>query len=288
MRRLFEPVHQLQSGFWWDYKVCVERNYKGYYHWHQCCEFMLVHEGKGTVVVDQKTYEIKRGMFFLFEPYQLHQVYAEVSPEQPYVRSIFYADPVLVEECLRSFPALGGRFEQALDSSGEAHVYGLTASATAALEEVYGRYNVSAQGSAADRMEAVSLLLIQLFCWLPEEMLHDSARKKHVKRPLRYAEIVMRWIEEHYAEEAVMEQLAATTHLTPNYLSRVFRQETGSSITDYLIARRIRQACRLLETTDLSVEHIGQQLGYANTSYFIHLFKKETGLTPLKYRRSYL
>ncbi|WP_018752025.1 AraC family transcriptional regulator [Paenibacillus sanguinis] len=285
MKRLFEPVKRLQSGFWWDYKVNIERDYKGYYHWHQCCEFMLVHKGKGTVVVNQQTYEIKPGMLFLFEPYQLHQVYAEVSSEQVYVRSIFYADAQRVRACLLPFPALKGRFDHMLTAAGTSHVYELGASAMLALEEIYERYNTSSQGGAVDHAEAVALLLIQLFYWLPEDTLHSDSREERTKRPLRYAEIVMNWIEEHYAEEAIMERLAKETHLTPNYLSRVFRQETGNSITSYLIARRIGQACRLLETTDLAVEQIGQKVGYANSSYFIHLFKSETGLTPLKYRR---
>jgi YesN/AraC family two-component response regulator len=98
----------------------------------------------------------------------------------------------------------------------------------------------------------------------------------------------MRWIEEHYREEISLETLAEETHLSKFYVSRIFREETGSSITDYLTARRIKQACRLLQTTDLSVEQIGIRVGYPNASYFIQLFKKVVGVTPLKYRNKYV
>ena len=286
MKRLFEPVQRLQYGLWWDYNICIEQDYKGYYHWHQCCEFILVHEGQGTVVVGQRTYEIKRGMLFLFEPHQLHQVYADVSAENPYIRSIFYADSWIVGQCLRLFPGLAEQFTSLLAASGEAHVYEMNTQAMAALEEIYARYNSVWQNSTGKNKEAMELLLIQLFCWLPQLSLSDDAEDQRSKRPGRYSEMVMRWIEEHYAEEGLMERLAEAMHLTPNYLSRVFRQETGRRITDYLIAKRIRKACWLLETTDVPVEHIGQHIGYANTSYFIHLFKRETGKTPLKYRRA--
>jgi len=67
-------------------------------------------------------------------------------------------------------------------------------------------------------------------------------------------------------------------------VSRIFRQETGSSITDYLTARRIKQACRLLQTTSLPVDRVGIEVGLPNMSYFIQLFKKVTGVTPLKFR----
>lgn len=288
MKRLFEPVQRLQSGFWWDYNICIEQNYKGYYHWHQCCEFILVHEGQGTVVVGQRTYEIKRGMLFLFEPYQLHQVYADVSAEKPYIRSIFYVDSLIVEECLRLFPSLGEQFANILAASGKAHVYEMNTQIMVALEEVYVRYDSVWRNSMGENKEAMELLLIQLFCWLPHQSFCDDSEEQRFKRPVRYSEMVMHWMEDHYAEEGLMERLSEATHLTPNYLSRVFRQETGSSITDYLIAKRIRKACWLLETTDVTVEQIGQQIGYANTSYFIHLFKRETGKTPLKYRHATL
>ncbi|MNI97083.1 Arabinose operon regulatory protein [compost metagenome] len=75
-------------------------------------------------------------------------------------------------------------------------------------------------------------------------------------------------------------------HLSKSYVSRIFHQETGSRLVDYLTARRIKQACRLLSTTDLPVERIGITVGFPNASYFNQLFKKSLGTTPLKYRKS--
>ncbi|WP_284638436.1 AraC family transcriptional regulator [Paenibacillus silviterrae] len=288
MNRLFEPVALAPSSIFWDYDIRTEHNFRGYYHFHQCCEFVLVHEGKGTVVVNQHTFDIKRGRFFLFPPYQLHQIYAEVSPERPYVRSIFYADPLLAEKLLRSFPSRLARFEALWQSSNRAHVFDLN-NRTGMMESIFEQYDEAKQRGKGDDLEELTMLLLQIIHTLPESV--PTAGEKpglqpQDRRALRYSETLMRWIEEHYHEEVSLERLAEETHLSPNYISRIFRQETGSSITDYLTARRMKQACRLLETTTLSVEQIARNIGVANSSYFIQLFKRVVGTTPLKYRSS--
>ncbi|MNY58324.1 Multiple antibiotic resistance protein MarA [compost metagenome] len=74
--------------------------------------------------------------------------------------------------------------------------------------------------------------------------------------------------------------------MSRTYVSRIFRRETGSSITNYLTARRIKEACSLLMSSGLPIQHIAERIGLPNPSYFIRLFKKEVGVTPFQYRRS--
>lgn len=140
------------------------------------------------------------------------------------------------------------------------------------------------QASGADEAELVEragLLLAELLSAIRN--LGDDEPTSG-ERPQRYSERIVRWLEACYAEPFDLERLAADLHLTKAYVSRIFRMETGSSITDYLIARRIKQACRLLRTTDLPVERIGQEVGLPNASYFTQLFKRTVGTTPLRYR----
>lgn len=317
MNSLFEPVYFEQNTLRWDYGIRIEHDFKGYHHWHQCCEFVYVHEGRGSVVVHQQTYEIRRGMLFFFQPYQLHQVYADVAPEHPYVRSIFYADPLRIASQLQAFPGRHARFLALWQGTQRAHAYDLGEEAWS-MERALRQFDTAKRMGKGEDMEELILLLLQLVNLLPDVMAYEQAEEsggqqedrtgtgsgvrtgtvaeariagdagRWVRRPVRYSETVMRWIEEHYHEEIKLRQLAALTHLSPNYLCRVFRQETGGSITDYLTARRIKQACRLLETTDLAVERIGIEAGFPNGSYFIQLFKNVMGITPLKYRQSRL
>ena len=67
----------------WDYRIYTDHNFKGYYHWHQCCEVLFVHEGKGNVIVNRQNFDIRRGMLFFFQPFQLGRIHAEVLLSSP-------------------------------------------------------------------------------------------------------------------------------------------------------------------------------------------------------------
>lgn len=285
MNKLFEPVYFDHSTLFWDYRIRIEQHFKGYYHWHQCCECMLVHEGQGTVVLNQQTYRLQKGMFFFFQPYQLHQVYVEVSPEQPYERSIFYVDPYVAEELLRSFPARRAKFEALWRDSGN-HAYDLLQQGVERMEGVFDSYHQAHTRGKGEDVEELTVFFLQLLQHLPEAAFAGNGFMKQPRnmRGARYSERVMGWIEAHYHEKISMDQLAEALHLSNNYISRIFREETGGSISDYLTARRVKQACRLLDTTDMPISVIADTIGYENSSYFIHLFKKVMGITPLKYR----
>ncbi|MCA0757791.1 helix-turn-helix domain-containing protein [Paenibacillus sp. N4] len=98
---------------------------------------------------------------------------------------------------------------------------------------------------------------------------------------------VQRYMEEHLGEEFSREEIAEQVFLNPAYLSRLFRRETGFSLTDYLVRLRIDRARIGLEKTNERISDIALAVGYANFSHFSKLFKKMTGLTPQEYRKKY-
>ena len=100
-------------------------------------------------------------------------------------------------------------------------------------------------------------------------------------------EKVQRYMEEHLGEEFSREQAAESVYLNPAYLSRLFRRETGYSLTDYLVRLRIAKARVELEKTNNRVSDVAINVGYGNFSHFSKLFKKTTGLTPQEYRKKF-
>ncbi|MFD0710753.1 helix-turn-helix domain-containing protein [Paenibacillus sp. GCM10027626] len=272
----------------WSYRNRNETNFGGYYHWHQCCEMLLVHEGQGSVIVDQQTFQIGRGMLFFFQPFQLHKVYAQISKEAPYERTIIYLDPAVIAHFLQPYPQRAQFFERLWKGAVRGLAFQL-GGAIAQAEWQIALYEQALHKNNGETEEEAALLLLSLLSILMGARLEGIPAGKRsaviTARPTRYSETIMQWIERHYAEEFHLERLAKETHLSKYYVSRIFREETGSNITDYLTARRIKQACRLLQTTTQSVERIGIEVGLPNVSYFIQLFKKVVGCTPLKYRQ---
>ncbi|WP_164783270.1 AraC family transcriptional regulator [Paenibacillus amylolyticus] len=88
----------------------------------------------------------------------------------------------------------------------------------------------------------------------------------------------MWWIEKHLDYEIRLGKMAADVHLSKSYASRVFHQETGSSITEYVTARRLKQNYLCLDITTFSVEEIGRHARFPNgcisSSYFLNLPKR--------------
>jgi AraC-like DNA-binding protein len=285
MKKLLETTKLEGNKILWDYQGFFTKDFKSYYHWHQCWEWLFVHEGKGTVVVNRQTYEMERGMLFLFRPYQLHHIHVEPSPEQPYIRSIFYFDPLYAEALLRDFSGLQNMLRALWHDRECTQVFWMREQAKL-MEWAYEQYNETGHKGVGIQDEEFLLLLVQLLQIIrSQEALQHQSHGAKLERSHGYSEHIMRYIDEHYREELSLDMLAESLHLSKTYLSRLFKSETGSSITEYLTARRIREACKLLETTELPVERIGAETGFPNSSYFIQLFRRKVGVTPLKYRK---
>lgn len=94
-------------------------------------------------------------------------------------------------------------------------------------------------------------------------------------------------IKKDYASPLSLEQVAALVELNPEYLSRIFKEETGFTFTAFLTNLRMKKAANLLIHTTTKVNLIGQKAGYPNVSYFSTLFKKNFGISPFEYRRQY-
>ena len=86
--------------------------------------------------------------------------------------------------------------------------------------------------------------------------------------------------------ELSREELAKQVYMSPDYLTKLFRKETGMSLSDYIIQKRISIAKQLLATTGLSMVEISRRTGFSYSSYFTRIFKKKTGMTPQQYRES--
>lgn len=90
-------------------------------------------------------------------------------------------------------------------------------------------------------------------------------------------------INERYMEDISLSLLSEEVYLTPNYISLIFKRETGETLVEYLTQVRLETAKKLLKTTELKVFEIARMVGYENPNYFSTVFKKHIGVYPGKY-----
>ena len=109
----------------------------------------------------------------------------------------------------------------------------------------------------------------------------EAAEAESVK-PIRQAR---KYMEEHYSEKIVLEDLAEIVGLNPVYFSVLFKKETGINVSAYLLNVRMEKAKELLCNTNETIAAIGDQVGYRDSRYFSQTFTKQVGVKPVLYRK---
>lgn len=98
---------------------------------------------------------------------------------------------------------------------------------------------------------------------------------------------VKRYVRQHLGEELSRGQIAANVGMSPDYVSRLFRQETGIQLSEYITEVRMEEARQLLGTTALPVGEVAYKVGFLNVAYFSRVFRIRNGETPAHYRTQF-
>lgn len=101
----------------------------------------------------------------------------------------------------------------------------------------------------------------------------------------RHIVVAIDYIRSHIQENLTVESIADSLSLNSSYLSKLFKQEMGITLSRYIRDQKINVACNMLRHLDESSLSIANYLGFSSQSHFIQVFKKCTGLTPEEYRR---
>lgn len=131
---------------------------------------------------------------------------------------------------------------------------------------------------APEELKAMLLGFIHKICSFYHQE-GSSSQKQLVEK-------VKAYLNEHYQEDIVIKDLAHHVFFVHSkYLSSVFSKFEGSTISDYILEKRMQSAYHLIKHSDKSVTEIASEVGYNNLSYFIQKFKKFYGITPSKLER---
>jgi two-component system response regulator YesN len=109
----------------------------------------------------------------------------------------------------------------------------------------------------------------------------DEAGGESVHRLIRSA---LSFIEEEHANDLTLTLIAERLFVNPNYLSSLFKSETGSTFTNQLTRVRMDKAKELLSKTNLKIYQISEQVGYSDQAHFSRVFKAVEGIRPYEFR----
>lgn len=92
------------------------------------------------------------------------------------------------------------------------------------------------------------------------------------------------YINKNFTKDITLESVADEIGISPQYLSKLFKEKYGSNFIDYITKKRVEYAGRLLARSSANIKEISKAAGYGDPNYFCKLFKKVTGLTPKQYK----
>ena len=250
-------------------------------HVHDYMKLVIVLSGHGRYRVEGRVYDLAEGDVLIVNPGVRHHAIPEeegaASCVEFYIGAIDFHVQDLPNNCLPT-PAdscvlhTEGDLRQRLER---------ICAAMEAENAVYrrGRYYMM-----KSYLVQVMLLIIREQ-YEAEELRQgfafESASRKYV------VEQIMNYFEEHYSEKISLDQIAENMYLSPYYISKIFKSETGEAPIRHLIDIRLSRAKELLENGwGGSIKEVAATVGYDDAYHFSKLFKKKYGFSPLQAKRS--
>lgn len=255
-------------------------------HWHHAAEILFITKGSYLFEINLETYRLNAGDICFLNSGDLHQITGleadtthEVVIFDPHILEFAYPDEVQ-EQVIAPFLNHERIFKNTLYMTDQLY--------PVVLPLIQRLLRLAAE-TKHNWYLSCKLLLLELLSVMTEEgflqqkdLAWSAADKLKVSR---YKEIVS-YIEKHYSEPISLKDLADTVSCNGQYLCRFFKEITGSSPIQYLIAYRIERACMLLSDTTMSVLEISMECGFDNASYFIRKFRQLKGCTPKQFRKA--
>ncbi|WP_168120590.1 AraC family transcriptional regulator [Paenibacillus sp. HB172176] len=251
-------------------------------HRHDYLEFSFVVEGSGSEEINDVVHPMQSGTFTFVLPYQVHQIFTENGSTLVLYNCMFDINLLTESGELESLNSLIDQSEvtpyMQLNEEDSARMKRL-------IEDMYKEY----QGNEPWRRTMLQLRLREVLVLFDRARRMDSCRREERMKATAGARTsiwpIIHYIHQHYEDELPLSDLAARFSLSVSRISEVIKETTGQNFLQLLNDLRVRQACSLLVSTDMSVSEIALEVGYGSYTTFSRIFREKKKLSPKDYRK---
>lgn len=265
------------------------------HHWHDEVEILYFSGGDFRLEINMEQFLINSECLYFINPGELHSIVTEKADS--------YEDAVLFSPDILSFDSYDTAQMQLIQPIRKGQMlfprcimpdhpaFRSIRDAFTDIQHSFGR--IFQEESFADMSAVTDDLTSQLYIksfllsilailseyrmFLPTEEHYDK-RVEDIKTALTY-------IRDNYRDKIYISDLAGLVNLNEQYFCRFFKKAIGRTPMEYVNEYRIKQTRRLLEETDLPVTEVCLECGYNNLGNFLREFRRQTGTTPLQYRK---
>ena len=136
-----------------------------------------------------------------------------------------------------------------------------------------------------ERQMDAPLSIEKMIDWLRYVVDQTMDYADELEDPAALTSKVINYIKDNVELNLSREEIALKYFRNSDYLDRIFKRQTGISVSKYLVQEKMKLACELLSSTDISISTIASRVGYSNMSNFSSAFKKYAGLNPAEFRK---
>ena len=279
---VFKNEIELDAGFPFKIeKISLPKadNAKESFHWHSLFEITYIESGKGIYYVSEKNFPVETGDFIIFNHTELHGW--EVESKNLNVIVMVFSIDFISERIgnfdynyLKPFITHGSTFQNKID-----HTEPSTVQMASLFFEIYEEWRKQEMGyELMIKANVLKLLTLLLRHFTDDSKPQESLENK--RNAMQRLETVFLHLYHHYGEKITLDQMAAECFMSPTYFSTFFKAVTGTTFSHYLAGIRIRQAQKLLKTTDQSIVEIAFDCGFNNLSNFYRTYRRIIGNSP--------
>ncbi len=268
------------------------KEYVGVPHKHKFIEIVYILSGRAKHIIDDKEYFVKKGDISVINSEEVHAFLADPECQEDFLAyDLMFTPEFLDNSCLASddFSLLGNSFlfySLFPDETGFKERFNLIPNCGYELGSVFEKIYSEYKGSKTGHLNLMRLYLAEIIIKLLRKIqAFESNTLSDTQKNL--VSSVMGYIEENYNMKIKVDEIASRMFFSKNYLSKIFKQETGKSIRSFLTEIRIKEACKQLSSTQNNIIDIAVDCGFSDMKSFYAIFKKYTGLTPKQYREKY-
>ncbi len=253
-------------------KISIQKLNNTPLHWHSSIEIYLVLCGNINVILESETFHLLEEDILLINSNQLHEIHSNGSVvavlqlKNTYFKQ--WLDETTYFQCNSSIYHDKSRYWELKKIIAQL---------------IYNNYSNTDSNDLLYISLAYQLLheLIKNFKSFDTKLQAAGKRSKNLKR----LKEIIQYLNENYTENITLSTVAEREYLSPSYLSHFFEKNMGVGFFNYLTDIRMNHAVYDLINTNLTIEQISADNGFANSRYFVSCFKKKYGMLPKQYQK---
>lgn len=247
-------------------------------HYHDSYEIYYLLSGEISYYINNLMYTLRKGDLIFINKNELHRTTSKSTASHE--RILINFKEIFLQQEMGHYPQLFPFLSsQGLLLRPGAHEQG-------SLENILFAMLKEQSEQRIQQIPYLQTLLIQLFIEMNriQEISRESIAPESSEKQLKVYEII-EYLHNHYANKLTLMHLSETFFISSTYLCRLFKQTTGFTIIEYVNYIRIKEAQRLLQSTNAKVTTIAEDTGFDSIAHFGRVFKQIVKRSPLEYRK---